>query len=277
MGLRSMEKCRIVVADDEPIERKVLCKNIQSHFEEEVEIFQAANGLEAVSLFSRENCQVALLDITMPGMNGLDAAEAIRRKDKACSIIFLTAYDEFEYAQRAVRVRALDYLLKPGTKEELIAVLEEAIRLAKIPPESFADPVFAGQTQPSSADWEQRLDSLRIQALKKQVYDFLEERYMEDLSLQDAASRLNYSEAYFCKFFKQQFDKNFIPYLTELRVEQAKQLLADVAVNVRDVGQKVGFHDSSYFAKVFRRIPGISPSEYRLTLLERELTAEEGK
>ena len=100
---------------------------------------------------------------------------------------------------------------------------------------------------------------------------------MEDLSLQDAASRLNYSEAYICKLFKQQFDKNFITYLTELRVEKAKHLLADVAVNVRDVGQKVGFHDSSYFAKVFRRITGISPSEYRLTLLERELTAEEGK
>ena len=263
-----MEKCRIVVADDEPIERKVLCKNIQSYFEDEVEIFQAANGIEAVEAFSKGKCQVALLDITMPGMNGLDAAEVIRRKDKNCSIIFLTAYDEFEYAQRAIRVQALDYLLKPGTKEELIAVLEEAIRLSR---QSKME-TDAGKTQEAQPvhGWEERLDSLKIQAMKKQIYDLLEERYMEDLSLQDAASRLNYSEPYFCKFFKQQFDKNFITYLTELRVEKAKRLLADVAVNVRDVGQQVGFHDSSYFAKVFRRITGASPSEYRLALLERE-------
>ena len=122
--------------------------------------------------------------------------------------------------------------------------------------------------------WEERLDSLKVQVMKKQIYNLLEERYMEDLSLQDAASCLNYSEAYFCRFFKQQFDKNFITYLTELRVEKAKQLLSDVAVNVRDVGQQVGFHDSSYFAKVFRRITGISPSEYRLALLEREFSEE---
>ena len=55
-----MEKCRIVVADDEPIERKVLCKNIQSYFEDEVEIFQAANGIEAVEAFSKERCQDGL-------------------------------------------------------------------------------------------------------------------------------------------------------------------------------------------------------------------------
>ncbi len=286
-----MEKCRIVVADDEPIERKVLCKNIQSYFEDEVEIFQAANGIEAVEAFSKERCQVALLDITMPGMNGLDAAEVIRGKDKNCSIIFLTAYDEFEYAQRAIRVQALDYLLKPGTREELIAVLEEAIRLSR----QSGTAALAGEGQERNSasgemltagkpederekqpghGWEERPDSLKIRAMKKQIYEFLEERYMEDLSLQDAASRLNYSEPYFCKFFKQQFDVNFITYLTQLRVEKAKRLLADVAVNVRDVGQQVGFHDSSYFAKVFRRITGVSPSEYRLAILEREFEEE---
>lgn len=62
-------------------------------------------------------------------MNGLEAAEQIREEDRDCSIIFLTAFDEFSYAKRAISVHALDYLLKPGTEEELVAVLEEAIRL----------------------------------------------------------------------------------------------------------------------------------------------------
>lgn len=267
-----MEKCRIVVADDEPIERRVLCKTIQSYFESEVEIFQAANGIEAVSAFTGERCQVALLDITMPGMNGLDAAEAIRRADPDCSIIFLTAYDEFEFAQRAIRVQALDYLLKPGTKEELIAVLEEAILRARGEKRTAISEVFAEkrfETVPRETDaGDVRPDSFKSQLIKKQIHEFLERHYMEDVSLQDAASRMNYSDPYFCKIFKQSFDKNFITYLTELRVEKAKELLTDVTVNVRDVGQRVGFRDSSYFAKVFRRITGTSPSEYREMISE---------
>ena len=65
----------------------------------------------------------------MPGINGLEAAEQIRGKHGDCSIIFLTAFDEFSYAKKAIAVKALDYLLKPGLETELVAVLEEAIRL----------------------------------------------------------------------------------------------------------------------------------------------------
>ena len=52
-------------------------------------------------------------------------------------------------------------------------------------------------------------------------------------------------------------------YLTELRVEKAKELLEDMTINVKDISQKVGFRDSSYFTKVFKRITGVKPSEYR--------------
>ena len=75
---------------------------------------------------------------------------------------------------------------------------------------------------------------------------------------------MNYSDAYFCKIFKQCFDKNFTTYLSEFRVEKAKQLLADVTINVKEISDKVGYRDSNYFAKVFKRIVGITPSEYRI-------------
>lgn len=292
-----MEKCRILVADDEPIERRVVCKNIQNYFEEEVEICQATNGFEAVEIFQDRLCQIALLDITMPGMNGLDAAEQIRKMDPDCSIIFLTAYDEFEFAKRAIRVRALDYLLKPGTKEELIAVLEEAIRLSHLEKKDKSYSAEEGFTirseRMNSAMRSERtdivmesdkidsvtnddrtdfvlrndkMDSVKNQIFKEQIFEYIEKHYMEDISLQDAASQLNYSDPYFCRFFKQNFDKNFIMYLTELRVEKAKVLLADMTINIRDIGQRVGFRDSGYFTKVFKRIVGMTPSEYRLTI-----------
>ena len=73
---------RILVADDESIERRVVRKRIEKNFMSQLEVVEAVNGREAVELFERENCHIALLDIEMPGINGLAAAERIRDIDE---------------------------------------------------------------------------------------------------------------------------------------------------------------------------------------------------
>lgn len=253
------KKYRILIADDEPIERAVISKTIKSYFGEELEIYQAVNGREAIEIFRSQDCQIALLDISMPGINGLEAAEEIRKENSTCSIIFLTAYDEFDYAKRAIRVRALDYLLKPSAKDELITVLEEAIHLAGMEGSKGKAPVPAAE--------EDRQELMKNQLFSEYIRGYIEAHYMEDISLQDVAAQLHYSDAYFCRFFKQNFDKNFIMYLSELRVEKAKELLEDMTINVKDISQRVGFRDSGYFTKVFKRVTGVTPSEYRYGLL----------
>lgn len=267
--MEAIHKYRILVADDEPIERMVVCKTIQSYFEEELEIVQATNGREAVEAFEKEECQIVLLDISMPGINGLEAAEKIREMDMKCKIIFLTAYDDFDYAQKAIRVKAMDYLLKPSRKEELIAVLEEAV-----------NEISKGQEASKSIETEEvykeedGIDQVKSQILAERIRKYIDEHYMEDICLQDAASSLHYSDAYFCKFFKQNFDKSFIVYLSELRMEKAKELLEDCLINVKDVSQKVGYRDSNYFTKVFKRITGLTPSEYRIQKLQESAAKE---
>lgn len=255
------KKYRILIADDEPIERAVIGKTIRNYFGDEMEVYEAVNGREAIEIFRQKDCQIALLDISMPGIDGLEAAEEIRRENGTCSIIFLTAYDEFDYAKRAIKVRALDYLLKPSAREELIMVLEEAIHLT----ERAAGPDLPAVSLQDNG--EERQEPMKNQLFTEYIRGYIEAHYMEDISLQDAAEQLHYSDAYFCRFFKQNFDKNFIMYLTELRVEKAKELLEDMTVNVKDISQKVGFRDSSYFTKVFKRITGVTPSEYRYGLL----------
>lgn len=257
------EKCRILIADDEPIERAVISKTIKKYFGDEIEIYQAVNGREAIEIFRGRNCQIALLDISMPGINGLEAAEEIRKENDTCSIIFLTAYDEFDYAKRAIKVRALDYLLKPSAKEELITVLEEAVHLAGMKEKKPEGPLPV----PMGEREEDHQELMKNQLFSEYIRGYIEAHYMEDISLQDVAAQLHYSDAYFCRFFKQNFDKNFIMYLSELRVEKAKELLEDMTINVKDISQKVGFRDSGYFTKVFKRVTGVTPSEYRYGLL----------
>lgn len=121
---------RLLIADDEMIERQVLYKTLQKNLGDRCRIFQAANGREALKIYEEEKIQIAILDIEMPGINGIEAAQQIRQADKDCCIIFLTAFDEFSYAKKAITVRALDYLLKPYDEEELMLVVEEAMHIA---------------------------------------------------------------------------------------------------------------------------------------------------
>lgn len=265
---------RVLVADDEPIERTVVNKTIQKYFKGQLEVVEAVNGREAVQLFFEKKCQIALLDIEMPGINGLEAAERIRENDKECSIVFLTAFDEFGYAKRAISVRALDYLLKPGADEELVAVLEEAIQIAKENEQRTEENGIQKSIKldrsivpEENESWEQPAENVRMTAVAEGIREYIDTHYMEDISLQTAADAMNYSEAYFCKIFKQCFDKSFIVYLSEYRVEKAKQLLADVVINVKDISASVGYRDSNYFAKVFKRVEGTTPTEYRMQVL----------
>lgn len=253
---------RILIADDEPIERIVAAKTLQRNFGEQLEIVVAENGREAVALFFEKECQIALLDIEMPGMNGLEAAEEIRKQDYDASIIFLTAYDEFAYARRAIGVRAMDYLLKPVPETELVATIEEAMSLID------KRPKVQREIEEEHLFEEEKQENIRLSAVAEKIRTYIDKHYKDDIALQDVAGAMNYSDAYFCKMFKQCFGKGFIVYLSEYRVEKAKELLADVAINIKDVSSEVGYRDSNYFAKVFKRVAGETPTDYRLRILQ---------
>ena len=291
---------RLLIADDEVIERKVLYKTLQKNVGDQCVIFQAENGRQALRVYEEEKIQIAILDIEMPGINGIEAAQKIREKDKECCIIFLTAFDEFSYAKKAITVRALDYLLKPYDEQELMLVVEEAMRLAaefqanrqeagyqaNRPASGYqASRPAAGHqaSQPAGPGQKNELPEtglsvgddmedgghVRLSKVTEIISHYIETNYMYDISMQDLARHMNYSEAYFCKLFKQCFNKNFTSYLTEYRVVEAKRMLAMPTVNVKDIGRAVGYSDSNYFAKVFKRITGQSPTEYRLCIFQK--------
>ena len=267
---------RVLLADDEQIERMALAKRLKRHFCGSLDISEAVNGAEALETFKREKSQIVVMDISMPEMNGVEAAERIRSLDEDCIIIFLTAYDEFSYAKRAIVIRALDYLLKPCEEDELVAVMEEAMRLTDkrlnvsgVPSPGVPSPGVPSPGVPSpgvpSPDIrrEEHAEAMPRDEVAETIREYIRNNYMKEISMQDAARMMNYSDAYFCKLFKQCFDQNFTSYLTGFRVNEAKKLLKDRSISVKDVSMQVGYYDSNYFAKVFKRMTGMIPSEYR--------------
>ena len=263
-----MNRYRILLADDEQIERMALAKRLVKHFGDSLAISEAVNGAEALKVFKREQSQIVLMDISMPEMNGAEAAEQIRGMDEDCIIIFLTAYDEFSYAKRAIVIRALDYLLKPCEEDELVAVMEEAMRLTDkrlnvsgVPSPGVPSPDIRREEHAEAMPRDD--GDGRLAQVAETIREYIRNNYMKEISMQDAARVMNYSDAYFCKLFKQCFDQNFTSYLTNFRVNEAKKLLKDRNISVKDVGMRVGYYDSNYFAKVFKRVTGVIPSEYR--------------
>ena len=141
---------RLLIADDEALERETLADIVARRFEHEVTIETAENGRKAADTAVLWGADLILMDIEMPGMNGLDAARAVLEQRPECKVIFVTAYSLFQYAHEAMHLGACDYLLKPVNPDEVEASIRKAIRqieagrrlaeLAPVEPEPEADP-----------------------------------------------------------------------------------------------------------------------------------------
>ena len=80
---------RVLLADDEQIERMALARRLMRRFGDILQISEATNGKEAVQLYEKEHSQIIIMDISMPELNGVEAAEKIRSMDEDCIIVFL--------------------------------------------------------------------------------------------------------------------------------------------------------------------------------------------
>lgn len=273
---------RVLLVDDEQIERMALAKKIDRYYGDKVDIYHAVNGREAVAMCGEQKNDIVIMDISMPEMNGVMAAKYIRKMDDECSIIFLSAYDDFEYARNAIKVRALDYLLKPCDMNDLLAVMDTALQ--KLDKENaFNGNSISGkeqnkETQIDGSNYNnvrenrpKRTDNVRNsdeQTTIKYLKEYVENNYIYDISMQEAAEEMGYSDAYFSKLFKQYFNQNFTAYLTEYRIKKAKELLSNTNHSIKDISRMVGYTDSNYFAKIFKRLVGEIPSKYRENLTE---------
>ena len=111
---------RLLIADDEALERETLADIVARRFEHEVTIETAENGRKAADTAVLWGADLILMDIEMPGMNGLDAARAVLEQRPECKVIFVTAYSLFQYAHEAMHLGACDYLLKADLNGELL-------------------------------------------------------------------------------------------------------------------------------------------------------------
>lgn len=118
---------KLLIADDEKYDREAIINILKSSLGQALDISEAANGREAIEISERVRPDIIIMDIKMPGINGIKAIQEIRRFLPNVYIIILTAYDYFDFAVEAVKSKVKEYILKPFGREEIIEKVRQGI------------------------------------------------------------------------------------------------------------------------------------------------------
>lgn len=124
---RWRKRLKILIVDDELLERKAMRKMLSSYHQEIEIVGEAENGRKAVELAGQLQPNIIFMDIKMPGMTGLEASRMICEMHPHIKIILVSAYDTFAYAKQAIQYGIKDYILKPGRKSEILSTLNRMI------------------------------------------------------------------------------------------------------------------------------------------------------
>ena len=320
------------------------------------------NGAQVLDHLRAHPVDLLIMDVRMPVMDGLETLEQINRMNADVLVIVVSAYDHFEYAQRAIRSHLVfDYILKPIKRSsfcELLKKAAEEIRGRKAPPHgawtsarqeqvlhTFVSELQRGDTASALATVRECAaqtdagDEMAVFELKKTLLGLCAElnlatngaknvsaAYINDFdllssfnkcttpdelyayfrvlvknaepflqsgaaqrpdsksgavisqciaqinaqyadsqfSLQMLAEQMRLNTSYLSTLFKKETGIGFVRYLNTLRVERAKQLLKNMSYRTNEVALLVGVENSRYFAKIFKEMTGLSPSEYRV-------------
>ena len=246
---------KILIADDERYEREMLAEIIDRRFPHDAQCRMVENGRQSVDVAALWGADIILMDIEMPGINGIDAAKQILAQRPGCKIIFVTAYSLFTYAHEAVKLGACDYILKPVNADDL----ERSIRRAVDQTESHRQ---LEEMAPAAELLEDTYEKTSL--LMGKVKKYLQHNYMlYDISLDSVSAILNINASYFSAQFKRAFGVNFVDYLTDLRMNAAKELLMDPFRATAEVASMVGYESPNYFARAFKKKTGMTPTEFR--------------
>lgn len=247
-------KMRILIVDDEPIVRKGMTAIIHKENSDWRVIGQEPNGEAALRFMEREVPDILITDIKMVSMDGICLSKIVRRKWPEMLILVVSGYGEFEFAKEAVRFGAMDYLLKPTAPSELICALGRAEETLRKQRDAHVETLLLQEGRGR-------------ESMNRQIEDavtYMKHHYNQDLSTRQMAEILHLNTNYFCDLFKKETGMTFLDYLTKIRISMAKKLLREkVSVRTYEVAEMVGYSDSRYFARIFKRETGMTPSEYR--------------
>lgn len=236
---------KLLIAEDEDMIRHGMEKYIQLHTDRFSQIYTAKNGQEALDIIFHSRPEVLLLDVQMPVKDGIEVMKVAKEGGILPATIILSGFEEFKYAQQALNYGAKNYMLKPSRSSDILAQLLE-----------IADELEGRQK-------EHRPEEKSGSSAVDRALEYVEENYHEELTLQKVAEIVVISGGYLSTLFSQCVGEGFVDYLNRIRIEHACDYLKQKHFKNYEIAYKVGFRDEKYFTRVFKKVMGMTPSEYK--------------
>jgi len=247
----------LVVEDDPDIQQY-----IQSEFSSNFTTLQAKNGNEALAILRTENVSLVLSDVLMPELNGFELCRRIKSDADLSHIpvILLTALTDDSQRVFGISEGADDYIQKPFdidfVKVKIIRLLEERKRLQK----RFMQTMQAGGIPVIATD--SKIESLDEVFMRKFI-DLLDSSYENtDLNVEKISEELGISRVQLYRKVKEISGLSPVDYLRNFRLSKAATLLNQKRYSVSEVAYRAGFSSPAYFAKCFKSVFNMTPSEY---------------
>jgi signal transduction histidine kinase/DNA-binding response OmpR family regulator len=230
----------ILVVDDEPDTLEMHARVVQAHSASN-RVLKASNGKEALELLNREIVDLVLLDLQMPEMDGFEVIEAMRGMESTRKIPVIV-----------VTGKVLTETEMGRLNQGVAAVLAKGLF-------SFEETI----AHISTALEQKRRISEDAKRLVRLAMVYLHENYSESISRRDLAKHVGITEDHLTFCFRQELGITPIVYLQRYRINQAKRLLKDSYQSITEIAFNVGFSDSGYFSRIFRREVGMPPEMFR--------------
>jgi len=231
-----------LIVDDEEIILQGISQIIELMNDSYKVIGKAQDVMAAIIIYNEHKPDIVITDMNMHDMDGLNLINELNIINPQVKIIVVSGYDDFNFVKSSLKMGVADYLLKPVSEEELLSAIEKVcLEINKT---------------------DSNIDHKKLKIIEKSK-EYIDKNYMNPISLKQVSDYLGISPTYLSEIFTIYNNDNFVEYITNVRINKAKELLSDPVIKVYEVGSMVGYEDSAYFSRVFKKVTGLSPVNYQ--------------
>lgn len=246
-----MKRLSVLLVDDEIMIREGFKQLFDWEAHDCEVVGEAADGMEALNKIETLHPDIVIMDINIPIMNGLKVIRLSRIKYPDIAFVVVSGYDDFSYCQEALRLQITDYILKPVNYDEFGNCIDNL-------------KIGLFEQRLSIMEDVEKHEERTIAAITR----YMQEHLSEDMSLSILADKFHLNPQYISQLFKSEIGVGFLAYLTNIRMEKAKKLLISTSMAVAEVAEQSGYGDYRVFSKGFKKVEGVTPSQFRRDFLE---------
>lgn len=254
-----------LILDDEVVSVEIMLEQVDWKKCGVDEVFTAYNAEEAREVLKSHSVDVILCDIEMPGESGIEFMHWARDDGYTMTCIFLTCHAKFEYAQEAVRLGSLDYILLPAPFDVIERKVYEAVKGRKKKQIDAKVMEMGKQWIKNQKDYiQQQYGEVKSkESIVAQAELYIHEHLGDfELSVPKIAEYLNLSPDYLNAIFKGEKGITLNKYIIQTRMEAAELLLREGNISIAAIAEQVGYENYSYFSSSFKKAYGCSPAGY---------------